>query len=405
MPSIFDHVTRTNRILQKHKATEKDSRAKARFKQLGQHISGLTLFFSSTKPIIIFSWLWMIFLVLSWWIHSEDKSETMTPVQQVLTLPNTNLVHAAPHNANTNISTEKPTTNTQSAYNAKEITRAPVTKNDNNTSGALSDANKKAIELALSGQASQATVTLEQALLDDPQVGVVFDNLRRLYAGFASQSYQLALEPSKPKPITVELASSDSRIIVQLDTPKANNDVIKPTTTLSAVNTMRQSSATNHNDLETIAEPPAPITPVEKNLPATAPIKTTTPAIIEPTPAQKEAAQRKANQQAIHQALKQWSEAWSKQDVKGYFSSYAPSYSPKSTTRKAWMDYRQERILAPKRIKVELSDVKIVLIKPNLARISFTQSYTSDTLSARNQKSLEFELINQSWLITNESGR
>lgn len=69
------------------------------------------------------------------------------------------------------------------------------------------------------------------------------------------------------------------------------------------------------------------------------------------------------------------------------------------------MDYRQERILAPKRIKVELSDVKIVLVKPNLAKVSFLQSYTSDTLSARDQKTLELELINNAWLITSESGR
>lgn len=393
MPSIFEQLNNTNRTRQETVTPEISLHVKKRLHRVGQQLVAQRNVISVVSLFIIIGWLWLSY---------EPVPESLQPIQQTLTLPNVGST-PAPTEPFTQPINDKPLVVSASPTLTESI--KPTHQPSAPHSHGLGIANQKAIEFALSGQASQATRTLEQALLDDPQAGVVFDNLRRLYAGFASQSYQLALEPSKPKPITVELASSDTRIVVQLDTPKANNDVIKPTTTLSAVNTMRQSSATNHNDLETIAEPQAPITPVEKNLPATAPIKTTTPAIIEPTPAQKEAAQRKANQQAIHQALKQWSEAWSKQDVKGYFSSYAPSYSPKSTTRKAWMDYRQERILAPKRIKVELSDIKIVLIKPTLAKVSFLQNYTSDTLNARDQKSLELELINNTWLIITESGR
>jgi hypothetical protein len=271
----------------------------------------------------------------------------------------------------------------------------------------LSNANQKAIELALAGQTSQATTTLEQALLNDPQAGMVFDNLRRLYAGFASQSYQLAIEPNKPKPVTVELASADQPIAVQLPAPQPiiQNKPSSTFETTQAAETSRPPLVNQAPQLPSITETPKePAATMEAK-----PITTATPVpaqkVTEPTPAQKEAAQRKAQQQAIHQALKHWTDAWSKQDIKAYFASYAPSYSPKNTTRKAWMDYRQERILAPKRIKVELSDVKIVLLKANLAKVSFSQSYTSDTLSARDQKTLELELINNTWLITSESGR
>lgn len=393
MPSIFEQLTDTNRAAQEVNSSSVSVGVKERLARISQRLVAKRNLVSATLLLLLLAWLWM----------SDDAiTPVNAPVQQALTLPNVN---------NATTATSKPTSSLekQSATSTLVATALPETPkpqliehSPSNQLSELSRANQKAIELALAGQASQATNTLEQALLNDPQAGLVFENLRRLYAGFASQSYQLALEPSKPKPITVELANADKKILVALDAPKITSEATKSVSTPPVTN---KPIAPTPNNTEAVTEPVA-ASSTQTIEPAPVPVvKVNTTVVSEPTPAQKEAAQRKANLQALQQALKHWSDAWSKQDVKGYFASYAPTYSPKNTTRKAWMDYRQERILAPKRIKIELSDVKIVLIKPNLARISFTQSYTSDTLSARDQKSLELELINQSWLITNESGR
>lgn len=394
MPSIFEQPTDINRASQEVQTSKVSARVKERLIRISQQLVAKRNLVSSTLLLLLLVWLWM----------SDDAiMHVNAPVQQALTLPNVNNATTATASKLTS-STDK-----QSATSSPLVTtltetpkQQPSAHKPPNQLSELDSANQKAIKLALAGQASQATNTLEQALLSDPQAGLVFENLRRLYAGFASQSYQLALEPSKPKPITVELASADKKILIALDAPKTTSEATKSASTPPVTNKPITAAP---NNTEAVTEPVA-ASSTQTIEPAPVPVvKVNTTVVSEPTPAQKEAAQRKANLQALQQALKHWSDAWSKQDVKGYFSSYAPTYSPKSTTRKAWMDYRQERILAPKRIKVELSDVKIVLLKANLAKVSFSQSYTSDTLSARDQKTLELELINNAWLITSESGR
>lgn len=392
MPSIFEQLTDTNRSAQKATTVNISLRLKERLHRVGQQLVAKRNWVSASLLLLLLAWLWL---------NNSPVNNANGSAQQALVLPiitNNSVTGIKPEPA----LTEKPTTLNTNATTSQTESVKSLFYSAQESAHVLGAANQKAIELALAGKASQATTILEQALLSDPQAGLVFENLRRLYAGFASQSYQLALEPNKPKEIMVELANADKNISIKLDAPSyilvdsKTTKVQKEPTTITS-NTPKNTTPATEPALASRAEmiEPAPM-PV---------VKVNTTVVSEPTPAQKEAAQRKANLQALQQALKHWSDAWSKQDVKGYFASYAPTYSPKSTTRKAWMDYRQERILAPKRIKIELSDVKIVLIKPNLARISFTQSYTSDTLSARDQKSLEFELINQSWLITNESGR
>ena len=400
MASIFEQLNPLKNTDQKPETTEVSWRVKARLQRVGQAMVAKRASLSAVSLLILLAWLWLSY---------EATPETTPIIQHTLALPSAS-VSATSAAANpqqiasissapaTDLTTNKP------AQPAKPTT--PSVKPDTHS---LSLANQKAIELALAGQASQATVTLEQALLNDPQAGMVFDNLRRLYAGFASQSYQLAIEPNSAKPVMVELASSDKPINIQLDPPSASSNklVSKPVPALASANSSSSAEVSPNSDISpTTTETRVPVKEVHK---ATtdqpqASITTLAPPR-EPTPAQKEAAQRKANLQAVQQALKNWSDAWSKQDVKGYFASYAPNYSPKNSTRKAWMDYRQERILAPKRIKVELSDVKVVFAQPTQAKVSFTQSYTSDTLSARDQKTLTLELINNAWLITSESGR
>jgi len=396
MPSIFNRLNNRNSPDQNLDASDLSLPVKVRLNKIGQRLVKKRASYSAAILLILAVFLWLSYEPTPW----QNRS-----VQQALVLPaleNSTLVNEAP----TTLTVIDKLPNITNKFDNTENTQSNLSQSTKYAEH-LSIANQKAIELALAGQASQATRILEQALLNDPQAGVVFDNLRRLYAGFASQSYQLAIEPNKPKPVTVELASANQNIPVQLPANQsAKQSSLSPKTTEpleTSPSPSERQAPLQLSLVETHKERSIPVQekPMSKPVVTPAPSKPT----IEPTAAEKEAAQRKTQPQAIHQALKHWSDAWSKQDVKGYFASYTLNYAPKNSSRKAWMDYRQERILAPKRIKVELSEVKIVLLKPNLAKVSFIQSYTSDTLSARDQKTLELEMVNNAWLITSESGR
>jgi hypothetical protein len=122
-------------------------------------------------------------------------------------------------------------------------------------------------------------------------------------------------------------------------------------------------------------------------------------------PVELTAQERKEINTAIMQALKAWADAWSKKDVDGYLSAYSANYAPKGVSRKEWVEYRRLRIQTPKFIQVELSDQKVMLKGATHAKVSFTQSYVSDTLRERNTKHIDMELIDGKWLITYESGR
>lgn len=397
MASIFEQLNPLKDTDQKPEKTEVSWRVKARLQRVGQAMVAKRASLSALSLLMLLAWLWLSY---------EATPETRPIIQHTLALPSASVSATSAAANPQQIASISSAPATDLTMNQPAKLSPPSVKPDTHS---LSLANQKAIELALAGQASQATTTLEQALLHDPQAGLVFDNLRRLYAGFASQSYQLAIEPNSTKPVMVELASSDKPIQIQLDQPSASSTkpLSKAVATLASANSSNSAEVSPKADISpTTTETRVPVKEVHKSTTdqPQASITTVAPPR-EPTPAQKEAAQRKANLQAVQQALKHWSDAWSKQDVKGYFASYAPSYTPKNSTRKAWMDYRQERILAPKRIKVELSDVKVVFAQPTQAKVSFMQSYTSDTLSARDQKTLTLELINNAWLITSESGR
>jgi len=290
----------------------------------------------------------------------------------------------------------------------------------NTTQTPLTLANAQAIQSAKNGDPQAAVSVLESALINDPESGVVFDNLRKLYAGFATQSYQLAIDPAKNQAVIVELSDAQQKYSVQIPV-MANNinrsalakiDTLKVMPTLPQavmITTAAEVTATPVVKIEPVASSTnvIPHIQVATSLPIAAPIPEPVIKLPPPPPPPPAltAAERKEINSAVMQALKNWSDAWSKQDVSAYLASYSATYSPKGTTHKEWADYRAIRLKAPKFVKVELSDQKAVLTDNTHVRVSFTQSYASDTLRAKDKKTLELELIDNTWLITSESGR
>lgn len=261
--------------------------------------------------------------------------------------------------------------------------------------------NEQAIQMASEGNPRQAINLLEKSLIDHKEAGPLFDNLRRLYAGFATQSYQMAMEPGKNKPITVELAKASGAVTIQ----------IAPQDMRARLSNTAQSATTTMPELPssiTLASAgvTSPVSTTNANTPSQ---QTTQPANTEATapagPPPLNANERKEASNAVMAVIKGWSDAWARQDVTAYIAAYAPTYKPKDMSRQEWEAYRKDRLTKPKFIRLELTDLKAYLVNNTRMRVTFSQTYASETLKTKDKKTLELELINDQWRIISETGR
>lgn len=418
MPSIFEHRTQSNLKKNRQRASAANPYTDT-LTACGSAAGCAKKWLSAAILLLLFAWLWLGY---------DPIDSVHVPTQQLLTLPTPGQV--------------TPTTTLTSKHLTIETPRTTETIPTRTTSPSSEDINQQAINLIREGKVSEATTLLENTLKANPNTGLLFENLRHLYAALASQSYQLAIEPDKIKPINVTLASQQGPQQLQFMPPetllaKANaaathhSDTNLPTPSTDTIqvpsttetktdttdvpskpNTATDTAPTAANAPSTIAannhpEDTASTSPIREAdvTPAIANVSTTTKSSRETTPIQKPANDPNAAQKAIQAALKRWSNAWSKQDARSYIASYAPNYTPTNSTRKQWITQRTTRIETPKQIHIELSNIRIKFSTPNKAQVSFMQHYHSNLLDANNHKILEFELIGQTWLITSESGR
>ena len=108
------------------------------------------------------------------------------------------------------------------------------------------------------------------------------------------------------------------------------------------------------------------------------------------------------DEQTIMASVYRWANAWSAQDVENYFFSYAQDFiAPKGLKRKKWERERGKRIHTPKFIKITLSDIKIDMRGKDYAKISFIQTYKSNTYKdvtkkdlLMNKKELKLPVVN-----------
>ncbi len=102
----------------------------------------------------------------------------------------------------------------------------------------------------------------------------------------------------------------------------------------------------------------------------------------------------------------EWAAAWSEQRARAYLAFYASGFQPpKGLARAAWEAQREERILKPRQISVEVSDLETEVLAPNRARVSFDQSYRSDRYRDTVRKTFELVRGEYGWQILTESSQ
>ncbi|MFZ2989206.1 L,D-transpeptidase Cds6 family protein, partial [Ideonella sp.] len=86
-----------------------------------------------------------------------------------------------------------------------------------------------------------------------------------------------------------------------------------------------------------------------------------------------------------------------------YYAAYAAEFKGQAATRKVWEQERRDRIASRKKIKVEISDLKVE-VKGDNATARFRQGYSSDSLSTSSRKTLQLERGDRGkWRIRQES--
>ncbi|MCP4768589.1 MAG: tetratricopeptide repeat protein [Gammaproteobacteria bacterium] len=100
--------------------------------------------------------------------------------------------------------------------------------------------------------------------------------------------------------------------------------------------------------------------------------------------------------------VRNWARAWSSKDFDNYRASYAADYHDKFNTHAQWVKYRQQRVLRPGDIKVEVSDFAVRQRGANRASVNFTQAFSSPSYSDRVIKRLDFERVGSHWKIATE---
>lgn len=245
--------------------------------------------------------------------------------------------------------------------------------------------NNLAVLYAAQGQYDKARSALEMAIRTHPSYATAHENLGDIYAKMASVAYDKALQ------LDTRNTSAQTKLSMIRELFSGNR---KPTLLAKASN--------NQTKLPVSSKPAVALKPVVAAVatPAAKP---------EPTPKPvKEASKPVENPDnvAVTAAVESWAAAWSRRDADAYLAAYSAKFkTPGGESRASWESGRRERITAPKKIVVKLSDIRIKELGNNRAQASFHQSYRSDKLTSSTHKVLELVKSGSGWQIVEERNR
>ena len=291
--------------------------------------------------------------------------------------------------------------------------------------------NNLAVLYASQGQYDKARKALEAALKTHPSYATAHNNLADVYAHMASEAYDKALQLDKGNTRTnaSKLAMIDDLPTAATPTMIAARapEVAKTPTRIAAVAKPETPPARPIAKTEPPAPPPAvtpiklsePTKPAEPAPPAAAekPAAAGKPAKAEPSepakptpvvkpaepPAGKPAAPAADSEKNIRDAVNGWALAWSSQNVEKYLASYAVSFkTPNGESRKQWEATRRERLTRPGAIKVDISNLRVIMDSSDQARAVFKQTYRAGSTVMRTSKTLVFRNAGGKWLIEQE---
>ena len=242
--------------------------------------------------------------------------------------------------------------------------------------------NNLAVLYANQGQYEKAKGALEAAIRTHPSYSTAHENLGDIYAKMASQAYDKALQLDKSN----AAAQTKLTLIKDLFTemyPKASKS-------LPPHRQAPHQQRAPEKIAERTTEKPAAEKPVAEK-----------PTVIEKPMAEKSITP--AGSEEIIKTVNAWAKAWSDKNVAAYLGFYASDFQPPGgVARAAWEKGRQERIDKPKSIQVSIANLRVTLATATQAKVTFKQSYYSDSIKNHTTKTLVLVMAGGKWLIQQE---
>lgn len=256
------------------------------------------------------------------------------------------------------------------------------------------------------GKYVAARDTLERAMHTDPTYATLHANLSDVYAKLSTQAYENTLGTSSGKvaPERIKelcdnygkmasqaagrkiVAHADADFLLLRDIPASRTAAAQPPAHVDV----------DEMAMETPASPAASgmAAPAASLGPKPAAEKDAPSAPLDNVPEEK---------RAILNTIQGWSNAWSSKNVNGYLAYYAPDFKlPGGGSRSAWAAQRRERISRPKSIRIGVEAPQVTLSDSRHARVTFKQSYRSDSLQTSSRKTLIMTRTGGQWLIQEE---
>lgn len=247
--------------------------------------------------------------------------------------------------------------------------------------------NNLAVVYAAQGDYEQARQALQKAINTHPSYATAHENMGDIYAKMASQAYNQALELKEDNvSAKAKLALIDDLFSLPVGDQGAVSGI-----------------GSNGVQAETAARIELPAEVPRSGETARPPaLATAGPAVADP----EEIPRALPDTADVLRTVDLWATAWSSKDVDVYLSFYAPEFGPEEGgPRSAWIEARKQRLLEPRFIKVEVSDVKVVMHGADHAQATFVQHYQSDTFSDRVRKTLLLKQSDDHWLIVQERSK
>lgn len=234
--------------------------------------------------------------------------------------------------------------------------------------------NNLAVLYAQTGDYERARDALEAALATNPAYATAHENLGDIYAALAGAAYNRAL--------ALDSSNSTTRYKLSLlgDLTAGGPTGSRPAAVAAA------------------APPPAPTpAPAAVTPPPAAPAAAAAPAASPPAAVPTD---------AVVKSLDAWAVAWSSRDVDAYLAAYAADFKPDGgLSLGEWREQRRVRIGKAKSIAVAVLNPEVTRLDGQRVSVTFTQDYTSDTISDKVTKVIELVQVGGSWKITRESLR
>lgn len=225
--------------------------------------------------------------------------------------------------------------------------------------------NNLAVLYAQQGEFEASEQALQSALNTHPSYATAHRNLSDIYKTLASIAYNKALdldngrEPSPPETklqLITELRSYHNGASADVTPPLA-------TSTGGALASTRKEATSFHTEIE-----------------------------------------KAADINDIEEVISSWATAWSEQDVKRYLGHYSPDFIPDNRlSRPEWEELRRQRLLTPDFIRMEVSQLKTVILDNRIASVSLDQQYRSDRFSELSHKIVLLRYENGRWRIIQET--